>query len=157
MDNLDTSLLSLYGDFQQGAFHTEDNSLQLTNEQKGQWLCFDGTKPHYSTTFPGTRYSIVASQHSTTSSLPPAQLQALLDLGFQLPPASGPLKLQGEIDGKIDGEIDIGTEAEAGAKRNGTEARGERQHKTAKAQCESRGSDTAYFGCGISARDATGE
>ena len=50
--------------------------------------------------------------------MPPAQLQALLDLDFELPPASGPLKLQGEIDVKVG--VD-GTEA--GARRDGTKAR----------------------------------
>ena len=89
-NNLGTSFLSLCGNFEQGSFHMQDHSLQLTSAQKGQWLCFDGTKPHYSTRHQGDRYSIVAFQHSTTLSLPPAQRQVLLALGFKLPLASGP-------------------------------------------------------------------
>ena len=50
-NNLGTSLLSLYGDFEQGSFHMQDHSLQLTSAQQGQCLCFDGTKPHYSTVY----------------------------------------------------------------------------------------------------------
>ena len=117
-NNLGTSLLSLYADFEQGSSHMQDHSLQLTSAQKGKWLCLDGTRPHYSTSYQGNRYSIVAVQHSTTLTLPPTQLQALRDLGFELPLASGPLKLQGEIDVEVEVGVDVDG-AEAGARRNG--------------------------------------
>ena len=46
---LGTSLLSLYGNFDEGSFHLQDHSLQLTSEHTGQWLCLDGTQPRHST------------------------------------------------------------------------------------------------------------
>ena len=73
-----------------------------------------------------TEDSIVAFQHITTLSLAPTQLQELRDLGFELPPASGPLKLQGEI-GEIEGNSIQPTESD----RNGAEADGTEVDKSA--------------------------
>ena len=85
-----------------------DNSCHLTAGQCGKWLCIDGTKPHLSEPFSGTRYSVVAFLHNNTSALSAAQRQELLELGFKLPPdtaqpASGPKKIVAE-------DVDVGVE-----------------------------------------------
>ena len=108
-NNCGKSLIALFGTFTAGNFHMFDRSMTLTSQHCGQWLCFDGLKPHYSTPFTGERYSIVAFLHNSTDALSPSDKQELLRLGFQLPttptqhqtppfslpaalPASGPLQ-----------------------------------------------------------------
>jgi hypothetical protein len=58
--------------------------------QHGQAVVIDGTQEHLSEEFQGTRYSIVAFLHSSTSELSQHDKSKLIKLGFRLPQGEAP-------------------------------------------------------------------
>ena len=81
-NNIGHSVIFLMGHFAGGTFHVDNETLSLT--ETGRCLIIDGTRPHYSDPFQGTRYSVVAFYHGSTPFLPPLELERLRKLGFRL-------------------------------------------------------------------------
>ena len=74
-------MIFFFGDFTGGAFRVQGSPIKFA--ESGQGLFIDGSKPHYSEPFTGTRVSVVAFLHKETESLSMKDRCYLRYLGFQ--------------------------------------------------------------------------
>jgi hypothetical protein len=80
-NNVGPSVIFLLGDFTGGVFRVADSSIKL--DATGHGLFIDGSKPHYSEPFTGSRVSVVAFLHTETTSLSAKDQTYLRYLGFR--------------------------------------------------------------------------
>ena len=80
-NNVGPSMIFLLGEFTGGAFRVQGSPIKFA--ESGQGLFIDGSKPHYSEPFTGTRVSVVAFLHKETESLSMKDRCYLRYLGFQ--------------------------------------------------------------------------
>jgi hypothetical protein len=66
-NNVGPSMIFLLGEFTGGAFRVQGSPAKFA--ASGQGLFIDGSKPHYSEPFTGTRVSVVAFLHKETANL----------------------------------------------------------------------------------------